>query len=301
MNGQRPNSNNITIDGVANIDTGDNGGNMATTNIDAVAEFKILTNAYQAEYGRAVGGQLQVVTKSGSQAFHGSGYWYGRRSDWDANTYLNKRETPEVPKAKTARNDSGYTFGGPVSFPGSTRTRRSCSSSGARNSSDAATRRVHQTRVPTALERRGDFSQSVDSSGNPFPYIRDYTSGLPCSASDTRGCFQDGGVLGRIPANRLYAPGLAALSIFPTANFSGGSGLNFTSQDPDSPTRREELLRMDFQATDNWRVTGRYMNNKEDILQAYGTTWAGNGSDQLPTPTLFATPARTTCSPRPAS
>ena len=62
VNGQRPNSNNMTIDGVANIDTGDNGGNMAQTNIDAVAEFKILTNAYQAEYGRAVGGQLQVVT-----------------------------------------------------------------------------------------------------------------------------------------------------------------------------------------------------------------------------------------------
>ena len=63
----------MTIDGVANIDTGDNGGNMATTNIDAVAEFKILTNAYQAEYGRAVGGQMQVVTKSGTQEFHGSG------------------------------------------------------------------------------------------------------------------------------------------------------------------------------------------------------------------------------------
>ena len=86
VNGQRPNSNNITIDGVANIDTGNNGGNMATTNIDAVAEFKILTNAYQAEYGRAVGGQVQVVTKSGSQDFHGSGYWYGRRSDWNANS-----------------------------------------------------------------------------------------------------------------------------------------------------------------------------------------------------------------------
>ncbi len=59
-NGQRPNSNNMTIDGVANIDTGDNGGNMVTTNIDAVAEFKVLTNAYQAEYGRAVGAQVQV-------------------------------------------------------------------------------------------------------------------------------------------------------------------------------------------------------------------------------------------------
>ena len=48
---------------------------------------------------------------------------------------------------------------------------------------------------------------------------------------------------------------------------------------------------MDFQATSNWRVTGRYMHNNEDILQAYGTTWAGNGSDQVPTPTLFVHPA----------
>ena len=97
-------------------------------------------------------------------------------------------------------------------------------------------------------------------------------------------------MLGRIPQNRLYAPGLAALNIFPKPNFSGGSGLNFTSQDPNSAPRREDLLRMDFQATNNWRVTGRYMKTKEDILQAYGTTWAGNGSDQLPTPTLFVHP-----------
>ena len=47
---------------------------------------------------------------------------------------------------------------------------------------------------------------------------------------------------------------------------------------------------MDYQATDNWRITGRYMHTKEDIVQAYGTTWAGNGSDQLPTPTLFLHP-----------
>jgi hypothetical protein len=80
------------------------------------------------------------------------------------------------------------------------------------------------------------------------------------------------------------------LNIFPLANFSGGSGLNFTSQVPDSSPRREDLLRMDFQASANWRVTGRYMRNKEDITQAYGTTWAGNGSDQLPTPTLFLHP-----------
>jgi hypothetical protein len=291
VNGQRPNSNNITIDGVANIDTGDNGGNMATTNIDSVAEFKILTNAYQAEYGRAVGGQVQVVTKSGTQNFHGSGYWYGRRSAWDANSYLNKRETPEVPKPKTSRNDSGYTIGGPVIFPGFNTEKKKLfffwSQEYQRRTNPPT---VHNTRVPTALERRGDFSQSVDGSGAPFPYIRDFATGLPCSAADTRGCFQDGGVLGRIPASRLYTPGIAALNIFPDANFSGGSGLNYTSQVPDQAPRREDLLRMDFQATDKWRITGRYMKDQENILQAYGTTWAGNGSDQLPTPTLFKHP-----------
>ncbi len=62
------------------------------------------------------------------------------------------------------------------------------------------------------------------------------------------------------------------------------------SQVPDEPKRREDLLRMDFQATDTWRITGRYMHNNEEILQAYGTTWAGNGSDQLPTPSLFIHP-----------
>ena len=118
VNGMRPNSNNMTIDGVANIDTGDNGGNMATTNIDAVAEFKVLTNSYAAEYGRATGAQVQVVTKSGSREFHGSGYWYGRRSDWNANSWTNKRVTPEIPKVKANRNDGGYTVGGPVFFPG---------------------------------------------------------------------------------------------------------------------------------------------------------------------------------------
>jgi hypothetical protein len=289
VNGQRPNSNNVTIDGVANIDTGNN---MATTNIDSVAEFKVLTNAYQAEYGRAVGGQVQVVTKSGSQDFHGSGYWYGRRSGWNANTWTNKRVTPEIEPAKTSRNDSGYTVGGPVFIPGTFNSDKKKLfffwSQEFQRRTDPASER--QARVPTALERLGDFSQSLDNSGNPFPFIRDFTTGLPCNASNTSGCFQDGGVLGRIPANRLYQPGLSILNIYPDSSFSGGSGLNFTSQNPNSSPRREDLLRMDFQATGNWRITGRYMKTKEDILQAYGTTWAGNGSDQLPTPTLFLHP-----------
>ena len=290
VNGQRPNSNNITIDGVSNIDTGDNGGNMATTNIDAVAEFKILTNAYQAEYGRAVGGQMQVVTKSGTQQFRGSGYWFGRRSGWDANTWLNNREalpTSPRPRATTPATRSA----GRSTSPASTRTRSGCSSSGARNISVAAIRRASIRRACRPRSSgRGISPRAWTAAATRSRTSATPRTGLPCSAADTSGCFQAGGVLGRIPANRLYTPGINALNIFPTANYSGGSGLNFQSQDPDSPKRREDLLRMDFQATSNWRITGRYMHNKEDILQAYGTTWAGNGSDQLPTPTLFVHP-----------
>ena len=302
VNGQRPNSNNMTIDGVANIDTGDNGGNMATTNIDAVAEFKILTNAYQAEYGRAVGGQVQVVTKSGTQSFHGSGYWYGRRSDWNANTWTNKRaEAPppvgsgnliELPDA--SRNDYGYTLGGPIFIPGvfneSKKKLFFFWSQEFQKRKDPVSNR--DTRVPTALERAGDFSQSLDSSGNPFPYIRDYTTGLPCGATNTSGCFQDGGVLGRIPQSRLYANGINALSIFPLPNFTAGSGVNYTSQVPSDRPRREDLIRLDFQPSDKWRFTGRYMNDSDNELQAYGTTWAGSGSDQLPIPVLHPLPGR---------
>ncbi len=300
VNGQRQNSNNMTIDGVANIDTGDNGGNMATTNTEAVGEFKILTNAYQAEYGRAVGGQVQVVTKSGTQSFHGSGYWFGRRSAWNANTWLNNRAAAPPPvgsgalieKPKSSRNDYGYTLGGPIYIPGAFNTEKKKLfffwSQEFENRTDPASQ--HTGRVPTALERAGDFSQSVDASGNPFPYIRDYATNLPCNASDTRGCFADGGVLGKVPANRLYAPGLAALNIYPTPNYTAGSGINYTSQDANASPRREDLIRLDFQPTDKWRVTGRYMHTKENITQAYGTTWAGNGSDQLSMPVLFMHP-----------
>ncbi|HEX7086047.1 MAG TPA: TonB-dependent receptor [Vicinamibacterales bacterium] len=291
VNGQRQNSNNVTIDGVANIDTGNNGGNMASTNIDAVAEFKILTNAYQAEYGRAVGGQVQVVTKSGTQEFHGSGYWYGRRSGWNANSWTNNRDGVEP--AESSRDDSGYTIGGPIFIPGKFNSDRRrlffFFSQEFQRRNDPVAERL--SRVPTELERRGDFSQSVDSDGNPWPYIRDYTTGLPCGPSDTSGCFAYQGVLGRIPPDRLWQPGLNALNIYPMPNFSGGSGINYRSQAPTKNPRREDLLRLDYQATDSWRITGRILNTKNDQEQPYGTTWAGAGSNNLDTiDTLFVTP-----------
>ncbi len=278
-NGQRANSNNMTIDGVANIDTGDNGGNMATTNLDAVAEFKVLTSSYQAEYGRAVGAQVQVVTKSGGKDFSGSAYWYGRRSAWNANTWTNNRSGTALPKS--SRNDFGYTVGGPIFIPGKFNTNKNklfffWNQEWQRRKDPTNEQRVT---VPTALERKGDFSQSLDANGNLYPYIKDYQTNLPCSASNTSGCFRDGGVLGRIPTNRLYGPTLAALSIYPAANVSGKTGYNYLSQTPGNSPHREEMIRTDYEISNNWRVTGRYMNRSETFELPYGISgWSVGGN-----------------------
>lgn len=292
VNGQRANSNNMTMDGVANIDTGDNGGNMAQTNLDAVAEFKVLTSSYQAEYGRAVGGQVQVVTKSGTQKFSGSGYWYGRRSAWNANTWLNNRSNTPLPTS--SRNDAGFTAGGPVSIPGLFDTGKKklfffFSQEFQRRKDPVGEQRVT---VPTALERQGDFSQSVDANGNPYPYIKDYATGLACSASNTSGCFQYQGVLGRIDPSRLYAPTLAALKLYPDANVTGQVGYNYKSQTPGQQPLNQTMFRSDYQLSNNWRLTGRYMFHTNKNQLPYGISGWSIGGNLDTMQVISNTPAR---------
>jgi hypothetical protein len=274
-NGQRANSNNMTVDGVANIDTGDNGGNMAQTNLDAVAEFKVLSSSYQAEFGRAAGAQVQVVTKSGGRDFSGSAYWYGRRSDWNANTWWNNRQGTKP--AASSRDDRGYTVGGPIFIPNTFNTQRNklfffFNQEFQRRNDPVGEQRVT---VPTELERRGDFSQSVDANGNPYPYIRDYqlaqaNPGWGCGPTDQRACFADGGVLGKIPANRIYQPTLTALSVYPLPNAPGNVGHNYRSQTPSKAPLDQVLFRSDYQLTNNWRVTGRYMQHTNRSELPYG-------------------------------
>jgi Carboxypeptidase regulatory-like domain/TonB-dependent Receptor Plug Domain len=89
VNGNRGTENQLTINGIGDIDTGANGGQNVTVSLDSMAEFKILTGTYQAEYGRNAGAQISLVTKSGTDQFHGSGYFYHRHDDLNANTFLN--------------------------------------------------------------------------------------------------------------------------------------------------------------------------------------------------------------------
>lgn len=84
-NGLRTSANNLALDGISIVDTGNNG-TMISVNLDAIAEFKVLTSNYQAEYGRSAGAQISAVTRSGTNQFHGSFYTFRRHDGMNANT-----------------------------------------------------------------------------------------------------------------------------------------------------------------------------------------------------------------------
>src|SRR4051795_5646883 len=192
------------------MDTGSNRA-IIDLNVESIAEVKVLVSNYQAEFGRSSGLQITAVTKSGTNRFRGSVYDVDRNSDWNSNTQTNILNGD--PKAVLKERDWGYSIGGPVGKPGGTNKLFFFYSQ--EFSPRTAGNNVVRYRMPTALERAGDFSQTLDNNGNLYPYIKDPLSTAPCSSANTAGCFQAGGVVGRIPADRLYQTGLNILNMFP--------------------------------------------------------------------------------------
>src|SRR5262249_50812429 len=85
-------------------------------NMDAISEIKVLQNSYPAEYGPSAGGVINLVTKSGTQQFHGGAYYYNRNEAFNANTFFNNRAG--VPTQRYRYNTTGVNLGGPIYWPG---------------------------------------------------------------------------------------------------------------------------------------------------------------------------------------
>ncbi len=248
--------NNIMMDGVSTVDTGSNS-ILLQMNVESIAEVKVLVSGYQAEFGRSSGLQITAVTKSGTNRFRGSGYSVFRNSDWYSNSKTNKLNGD--PRVVLQEKDLGYSIGGPVGKPGG------------RNklfffySHEYAPRTggndVVRYRMPTALERAGDFSQTTDNNGSPYPYIRDPLLTGTCSATNQSACFADGGVLGRIPASRLYDIGLNVLKMYPMPNIAnpGTNNYNYESTRPtEKLTANQPAIRIDYQPMASLRATFKY-------------------------------------------
>ncbi|MEO7190739.1 MAG: carboxypeptidase regulatory-like domain-containing protein [Vicinamibacterales bacterium] len=266
--------NNYMIDGVSAMDTGNNG-LMGGLNlpVDAVAEVKVLTSGYQAEYGRSSGLQVSAVTRSGTNRFQWSLFNYQRSSGLGANSWANRQNGD--PKPVVQQLDVGYTLGGPIGRPG--RDNRLFFF----YSHEYRPRRVGDYvthfRVPTLLERRGDFSETRDQNGQIYRLIYDPASGRPksaCTVTDTSACFKDAGVLGRIPTSRLYGPGLALLSQYPLPNRDAiaGQSFNYGVKAPIEVTLSyTPVIRIDYQAATRLRLTGKWNGTNSLVRPAIGS------------------------------
>jgi hypothetical protein len=248
---------NIMMDGVSTMDTGSNRP-LLQMNVESIAEVKVLTSGYQAEYGRSSGVQVTAVTKSGSNRFHGSLYDVERHDAWNANTEVNILNGDKKPPL--SERDWGYSIGGPVGKPGG--NNKLFFFYAQEFSPRTAGGNVQQFRMPTALERQGDFSQTTDNLGDPFPYIRDPNLSGVCSASNKTGCFADGGVVGRIPADRLYQTGVNILNMYPLPNIENvpeGQNYNYQITRPkETAISYQPAVRIDYQATPALRGSFKY-------------------------------------------
>jgi hypothetical protein len=279
INGTRPNQHEFTIDGSSNVDTGNNGGTHVTINPDAVAEVKILTSNYQAEFGKAAGGQIAVVTKNGTSQFHGNGRFFHRHEGFNANNWFNKQsqlasDTPHNDPPLYRYNYFGYQLGGPVIVPGT----------GFNKNRDKLfffwSQEFYRQlipggfdsfRVPTALERAGDFSQTLDGNGNPLT-IYNPATGTPFPGN-------------KIDRDQLNTEQQAVfdqvskiLSLYDLPNVSGNNRFNFAQQLSYDDPIREDLLRIDYQLTNSNRLFGRWIRNTtkfQSPMQTWNLTCMG--------------------------
>src|SRR5579864_4312391 len=152
VNGQRESANGFMVNG-SNVEEGKNNGAAIIPNLDSISEFRIITNNFDAEYGNYSGGQINVVTKSGTNSFHGSAFEFLRNTASDATQYF----ASTVPVLK--QNQFGGTVGGPIQhdktffFLDYQATRQTAA-------------QTVFTQMPSATNFTGDFSDSASSLTN---------------------------------------------------------------------------------------------------------------------------------------
>src|SRR5258708_6503995 len=170
INGLRKDFASLTLDGAENLDVGSNATQVHNVSIDAVEEFKVISNPYDAQYGKAGGAQINVVTKRGTKDFHGTAYDFSRDGRFDENNFLTGK------KDKLNLKDYGWNLGGPFAFHSSAadNTRVFFFVGQEYKKLDSQVGFTQVVSVPSLLERSGNFSNSpkqpIDPlTGKPFP------------------------------------------------------------------------------------------------------------------------------------
>jgi len=252
INGTRANSHEFTLDGTSDVDTGNNGGTHVTINPDAIAEVKVLTSNYQAEYGKASGGQISVVSAGGTNEFHGNVHFFHRNDGMNATGWYNNHN--DVPKSLYRYNTEGLAVGGPIKkdklyYFFSTEHYQQLVPGG-----------TNSYYVPTDLERQGNFSQSINSNGQPLTI---YQPGTTTAYNNNT-----------LPSGNLNPAIQKLMSLYPEPNVAGYG----TEQDSynrvdalsyNNP-RHEYIGRADYQITPGERIFARWIGNYQSTVGPMG-------------------------------
>jgi hypothetical protein len=255
INGGRTEYNNWELDGGDNMDNGSNSTLNVYPNPEAIAEFKVLTSNYGAQYGRNGSGTIEVETKSGSQSFHGSAFEYLRNDMFNANEYFNN--AAGIPRPPYKKHDFGYTLGGPVYIPNHYNSEKRKTfffwSQEWRREKNPAT--ITPINVPSAAERQGNFSDVCPGPDCP---------NVPNPAA--------------VPITPV-GQALLALIPQPTPGFTIGGFPAFEQTVSTPTTWREELIRIDHNINDKYRLTFRYIHDSWSTIVP-NPLW-GNGTSSF--------------------
>jgi hypothetical protein len=232
------------------MDTGSNGSVHFEPNMDSIAEIRVLTSAYAAEYGRNANGTISVITKGGSREFHGSGWNNWRHEQLNANTFFNNRN--KTPKSLYRYDVFGYSIGGPVYIPNKFNSGRNklfffFSQEYTRQKPNSS---VGYFKMPTAAELGGDFSGSTNSNG-ALLVIKDPLNNNAAFPGN------------RIDPSRISSTGLAFLKYLPEPNYVETDpalvySRNYRMISTPTHPRRNDIVRADFNLTSKLTSFFRY-------------------------------------------
>lgn len=260
VNGGRPSNNDFRFDGIQSMDT-DQSVLIFIPSPDAIQEFKVQTSAMDASFGRAGGGTVNLVIKSGTNQFHGTAFEFLRNSAFDAKNFF---DSPVGPTPPFKLNQFGGSLGGPIrrdktfffaDYQG-TRVRQA---------------QTYISTIPTTAMVQGDL--------RALPLqIFDPATTRP-NPSNPTGLIRDPFPNNLIPASRLNSAGGALASLYPAPNLPG-VGNNYLSNPSRAADTDQFDTRIDHRFNDSNQIFGRYSYS---VLRAYNPGY-------LPAPAIGAGP-----------
>jgi len=257
ISGGAPSSNNYMIDGAA-ADTVNSGTFTIFLSVDSIEEFRIITRNASAEYGRTGGGVVNVISKSGTNEFHGSAYEFLRNRALGANAWFSNRVGRDT-RTPLKFNQYGATLGGPLARD---KTFFFFNWEQAKRRTEARDFRT----LPTLLQRRGDFSETRNAQGELIRIYNPLTTGLDPSRPGAR--IRDPFPGNVIPPDRIHAVARTVTGFYPEPNLPGlpfTEANNFLGQSPTPMNKNALGIKTDHHFTPSRRLSGRFTHDMTSL------------------------------------